>query len=243
MAALHYLASGQIQFHHELTFPPRRITQHRLLYLESGQGEFRISAADFHVGAGWLGLLAPGMRTSRYFDFEPVSYVFVEFSSPKPLIDDSFLECRRTEPQRSALIGLLESIEHQRGDHGGVLLSAAVQLMLPEKSQQAPAIDPRLQAVVDRVQRQPAGNPSVSQLAELAGVSEPHLRRLFRQHLHTTPKQFLLRERMEFAQRLLRLEGLRVGAVAELLQFESVYQFSAQYRHVLGRPPSADRLP
>lgn len=36
-------------------------------------------------------------------------------------------------------------------------------------------------------------------------------------------------------------EGLQVGEVAHLLGFASVFQFSAQYRQVLGHPPSEDR--
>lgn len=54
------------------------------------------------------------------------------------------------------------------------------------------------------------------------------------------PKEYLLRERMNYARRILKSEALRVGEVADLLQFETVYQFSNQYKKVHGHSPGQD---
>ena len=54
------------------------------------------------------------------------------------------------------------------------------------------------------------------------------------------PKEYLLRERMDHARRMLQSESLRVGEVADLLQFETVYQFSNQYKKVHGHSPTQD---
>ena len=45
---------------------------------------------------------------------------------------------------------------------------------------------------------------------------------------------------MNYARRILQSEGLRVGEVAGLLQFEAVYQFSNQYKKVHGHSPTQD---
>ncbi|MGZ0163103.1 MAG: hypothetical protein ACKVII_04245 [Planctomycetales bacterium] len=45
---------------------------------------------------------------------------------------------------------------------------------------------------------------------------------------------------MNYARRILQSEGLRVGEVAGLLQFETVYQFSNQYKKVHGHSPTQD---
>lgn len=242
MPSLRYVTSDQIRFHCELSFPPRQIEHYRFLYVESGQGQFRIADNRFEVSAGWLGLLSPGLRENHYVDSEPVSYLFVEFATPERLIRPHFAEFTFSDPQRSALVWLLRTIDHQRSDHDGSLLSAALRLMFPEdRASTASQLDPRLADVVAMVQLHPERNLTVTELAATAGLSEPHLRRLFRTQLQTSPKQFLLRTRMEFAQRLLTIEGLRVGEVARLLGFETVYQFSAQYRHIMKHPPSVDR--
>lgn len=242
MSYLKYVASDRIRFECDLSFPSRQIDHYRFLHVESGQGRFRIEDDHFEVNAGWLGLLAPGRRENHYTDSEPVSYLFVEFAAPSQLIERHSAEFKFGEPQRSALIGLLRTIDNQKSDHDGCLLSAAVRLMFPiDRPDATRHLDPRLADVVSLVQLQPERNLTVAEMASQAGLSEPHLRRLFRTQLQTSPKQFLLRTRMEFAQRLLSFEGLRVGEVARLLGFETVYQFSTQYRHIMGRPPSADR--
>ncbi|WP_339727829.1 helix-turn-helix domain-containing protein [uncultured Gimesia sp.] len=240
--SLRYIASNQVRFHQELHLRPRRINHYRFLFVESGCGEFQISGEEFAVQSSWLGLLSPGLRENRYSKRKPVSYLFVEFQSSERLTDQRAVEFREQEPQRSALIGLLKTIHVQRGDPDGCLLAAAVRLMFPEAEiTDSPPLDERLQIIKRLIEAAPDQNYRISELAEAAGLSEPHLRRLFRTQLGMSPKQFLRRARMEFAQRLMQHEGLRVGEAAHLLGFASVFQFSAQYRQVMGHPPSDDR--
>ena len=80
----------------------------------------------------------------------------------------------------------------------------------------------------------------VSELAREAGVSEPQFRRIFRDAMALGPKEYLLRERMNYARRILESEALRVGEVAELLQFETVYQSSNQYKRIHRHSPVQD---
>lgn len=237
-----YIASNQIRFHQFLHLRPRRIAHHRFLYVESGYGEFSISGHKFDIKSNWLGLLAPGLRENCYFDREPVSYLFVEFATARPFTADKALEFEGEDPHRSTLISLLKSINAQRADPDGCFLTAAVRLMFPEQhTPEELQVDERLRKVLRLIQQSPDCNHTVSELADKAGLSETHLRRLFRTQLGVSPKQYLRRARMEFAQRLIKHEGLRVGEAAHLLGFSSVFQFSAQYRQVIGHPPSADR--
>lgn len=239
---LHYISSNRVRFHQELHLRPRRVNHYRFLFVETGHGEFRISGEEFEVQSNWLGLLSPGLRENRYSDSKPVSYLFVEFQSSERLTDRRAVEFEEQDPQRTALIALLKTIHVQRGDPDGCLLAAAVRLMFPEVVQDVgPALDERLQKIKRLIEAAPDRNHRISELAETAGLSEPHLRRLFRTQLGMSPKQYLRRARMEFAQRLMQQEGLRVGEAAHLLGFASVFQFSTQYRQVLGHPPSADR--
>ncbi|MDF1824157.1 MAG: helix-turn-helix domain-containing protein [Verrucomicrobiales bacterium] len=63
----------------------------------------------------------------------------------------------------------------------------------------------------------------------------------FRKKAATAPKEYLMRERMRYARKILQTEGLRVGEVADLMQFETVFQFSNQYKNVHGHSPMKDR--
>ena len=127
-----YIASNRVRFHQELHLRPRRISHYRFLYVESGSGEYRIAEESFQVAAGWLGLLAPGVRENRYFGREPVSYLFVEFQAASRLTEQRAVPFPGQEPQRSALVGLLKTIQAEQADAEGCLLAAAVRLMFPE---------------------------------------------------------------------------------------------------------------
>ena len=51
---------------------------------------------------------------------------------------------------------------------------------------------------------------SVTKLASVAGLSEAHLRRIFRSELKISPKQYLMQVRMNYARSLMQAEDLRV---------------------------------
>lgn len=46
---------------------------------------------------------------------------------------------------------------------------------------------------------------------------------------------------MHYARKVLENEGLRASDVGELLRFETVYQFSKQYKKVHGHSPTQRR--
>lgn len=82
---------------------------------------------------------------------------------------------------------------------------------------------------------------SVADLAEVAGVSVPHLHRLVREQLATTPMRLVSRLRMERAQRLLSETDLTVTEIAALVGYDDPLHFSRRFRQLTGQPPSAGR--
>jgi AraC family transcriptional regulator len=94
--------------------------------------------------------------------------------------------------------------------------------------------------VLDYIDRHLDHPLRVAELAREAGLSEPQFRRVFRNAMSVGPKAYILQARMNYARRILQSEGLRVGEVADLLKFETVYQFSNQYKKVHGHSPAQD---
>jgi AraC family transcriptional regulator of arabinose operon len=74
-------------------------------------------------------------------------------------------------------------------------------------------------------------------IAEAVAMSPPHLIRLFRLHLHTTPMHYLWQRRIARGIALLEQTGLSVGAIAEQCGFQSRYHFSRRVRQELGYAP------
>ena len=85
------------------------------------------------------------------------------------------------------------------------------------------------------------GDLSNTVLAEQAGISEVYLRRLFKEALGTTPKQYVMELRLQRAKQLLVESNLPIGRVAEDCGFSAIYHFSAAFRALTGMTPMAYR--
>lgn len=79
------------------------------------------------------------------------------------------------------------------------------------------------------------------ELARQAGVSERSLRRLFEEHLQTTPGQEFLTRRMRWAAHLLNDPKRSIHAVGAEIGIADPSQFSRDFRRVLGLTPTQYR--
>ena len=75
-------------------------------------------------------------------------------------------------------------------------------------------------------------------IAEALDISEVYLRKLFIHHLHTTPKQYILEQRLQKAKGLLTDTSLTVTAISENCGFSSIYHFSREFKKKNGITPS-----
>ena len=92
-----------------------------------------------------------------------------------------------------------------------------------------------MEANLDR----PARGPD---LAELAGISQRQLERLFQLHLGQTPNTFQLKLRLDHARTLLRQTELSVMEVALATGFANASHFAHAYRSRFGCTPRSDTM-
>ena len=78
----------------------------------------------------------------------------------------------------------------------------------------------------------------ISKLCEACGISESYLKRLFREKYGVSPKQYLIRLKINHACELLRLGRYTVTQVAEQCGFSDVYFFSRQFKEYMGITPT-----
>lgn len=112
----------------------------------------------------------------------------------------------------------------------------AERLSLPDRRLPAP-----LERLTAAMSVRPAAPWSASDMQETARISPAQLRRQFRTHLQSTPREWLRRERIMLAQDLLLRPGARVAAVAEACGFADIYHFSREFRRTVGQSPTAWR--
>lgn len=87
------------------------------------------------------------------------------------------------------------------------------------------------------------GEPvGMADVAECAGLSESHLRAVFRRHTGITPGQYLLRRRFEAAKHRLLHTDQRIAEIAAGCGFANVFVFGGFFRKHAGIPPRQFRL-
>ena len=123
------------------------------------------------------------------------------------------------------------------GEAVGVV-SVSVDLRTPVD---AAAPHARLAAAVDVARRRFAEGIEVADLAHAADMSVSQLERTARRVLGLTPKQLVMRFRLEEGLRLLTTTDLSIPEVAHRCGYYDQSAFSRHFRRVVGTPPAAYR--
>lgn len=78
---------------------------------------------------------------------------------------------------------------------------------------------------------------SVTYLSELCGMSEVYFRRIFASRFGVSPKEYMIRKRIDYAKQLLSSEQFSVTEVAELCGYSEPCHFSREFSKRVGVPP------
>lgn len=98
-----------------------------------------------------------------------------------------------------------------------------------------------IEALVDRVSRNPERFSNVQALINNSGVGSSKLHELFRVHYHTTPLELLTRKRIAAARRLLLHSERQVVEIAFEVGFESLSAFNTNFRKHSAMSPAKYR--
>jgi len=77
----------------------------------------------------------------------------------------------------------------------------------------------------------------LGELAERVSLSPQYLCSLFKRHFGVSPIDYVIRQRLQRAQYLLRNQNLAVGEVGRLVGYEDIFQFSKLFKKRFGESP------
>jgi AraC family transcriptional regulator len=98
------------------------------------------------------------------------------------------------------------------------------------------------QRVRDHIHAHLDGDLSLATLAHEAGLSAQQLLEAFRKTFGTTPHQYILRERINYAKRLLATQPVSIADVALTVGFSTQSHFTAAFRRAVGVTPRRFRV-
>ncbi len=240
---------------HNFTWESGRVLgAFQVVYLAEGRGEFESRATGcVDVEAGSAMLLFPG-TWHRYRPFADTGWVEEWVEIGGPLLDGMLR--RRTFSQDEPVISVSRRLDlearigsihglittHSAGDAPELAAHALGLLALLHASRHGVGPPRTVVSAVAQAKRamEEAGNSPVSmpKLAQSLGVAYSHFRREFRVRTGISPRQYLLRIRMQRAQRLLGASDESLKQIADRLGFSSAYHLSSAFKAEFGMAPS-----
>ncbi len=99
----------------------------------------------------------------------------------------------------------------------------------------------RLKRVLDYIHENYTADIQLAELADEAGLSAFHFSRVFKEATGMSPRQYVIKLRMDEACRLLKKSSLDVLEISSRVGYESVSHFSSLFKRHMGISPAAYR--
>ncbi len=222
-----------------------------IFYQPAGVSQWRCGAKRFEVPPGGFYLIAPRVAHELLeFRGSEAHYFFAvlrpgglagkrNLDWPRPCVWGSNAFALET-PFRGLIRELtLAGADKVQGlNCYAAALGLEISRLLARNEQIEPALrlHPSVVRACELFEEHPAERWRLDELASLCAVSVPHLISLFRRDTGQTPRQYLLRRRIERAAAMLQNKERPVTEIAHELGFSSSQHFATAYRKLRGKP-------
>lgn len=227
-------------------------------YVLAGEGEIHINHIRYEVSPGTCCILRPGDYIEAYQNLDNrITLIYFHFrlyniDSEDYMIDDTSLPPRYNIVSdrywiEQFLHCLLECADKDNELNEEMVnhLLQMIMLQLFIKREQSDKTQPRHRHLMRKVAKHIESNVTRSlpitheELAHLVSLSPRYVNQLFKKYSGYSLKEYITKERLDRARKLLTETNKNVTEVAEALGYKDIYWFSNQFKQLYGTSPSS----
>ena len=223
--------------------PP--LNQHLLYYVVEGGFIAQVQQQPIEVVAGSVFWLRPG-NTPNFNRLDSGRLILYRFRLQ--VVDYSWIDPFLHLPDQPDCRRWFEFIIHELNLHHDTLRLRALlvclftefdpQPSLPIHKGQRQLTRYEQAQITQLITAQPQNHRlSPTDLAKVVGLSSDYFARVFRNTFGTTPRRWLVEQRIEYAKTFLAESDMTVSEIADKLGYSDVYFFSHQFKSIVGSSP------
>lgn len=218
------------------SFGPALRTYWLLHYVVRGKGIFKIEEREYTVKAGNIFVIPPFIETYYEADKdEPWEYIWVGFTTSGEF-DFGFSDVMYM-PHAHHIFESMKKCSNMSKGKTEFLCSKVWQLLSLIFDAQSEKID-YIEQAVNIINAEYMNDISVQNIADKVGLERTYFSNFFKKQIGLSPKQYLLKTRMEQAAVFLRDYGYSVSVTAFSVGYSDVYTFSKMFKQYFGISPS-----
>ncbi len=244
---------GEVQYRPGGVCGPRVQSDFQIVVMEQGEASVEVDGALLHVPVRHAALMLPGRR--EYFRFTPDADTHHTWCAVHPhLVPDELGRRLALAPACQVLSGRLRTLietglsapDADTPVAAGIIehlgLAALCQYVFDAEVAHRARTEPEaLRAALAFINNHLAEPLTLRAVAGAAYITPPHLIRLFRQYLGTTPARYWWQLRLERGVELLRETGLPIAEIAQRTGFRNPFHFSRMVKQRYQMSPRALR--
>ncbi|NMA65215.1 MAG: AraC family transcriptional regulator [Clostridiaceae bacterium] len=235
------------------------VRDHFIIHIvHKGQGSFTSNGKTYKLKTGQGFLICPGQIVQYEADASfPWTYSWVGFHGLKSeailksaalTSENPVFECSNNS-YKDLMINTLNSMiaELRREKVSELMLAGYLYLFLSylvknqkkilHVSRNVKNTDKYVSDAIDYIEKNYARHITVGEVAQTINIDRSYLSSLFNKFLGISPRDFIIKYRMDKACELLKNPQLSVGDVARSVGYEDPFQFSKTFKKTIGLPP------
>lgn len=240
---------------HDCIHKEHIVTCYALHIVAAGKGTYILDGVRHEVKAGKLFAFVPGIRFEGFSDpLHPLKLYSIRYSisaageSARDELPESFplvgayslLREQHIHDLAERICGCFDKIDgigllYQKSLFQHVVYAIVEDLYVQEKQSSTAML---IEETLEYLKRHYKENVSVDQLAAMTGLSTSHYSKLFKEKIGYSPKDYLIRLRINRAKQFLEFSDSQLKDVAQKVGYPDEFYFSRIFKRVVGISPS-----